>query len=37
VLAIADEVIEHGFCCAAFGRDWHKADLARRLPVCPLL
>jgi hypothetical protein len=24
------------FCCSAFGRYWHKADLARRLPLCPL-
>jgi hypothetical protein len=27
---------KHGFCCAAFGRDWHKADLAKVLPGCPL-
>jgi len=25
------------FCCAANVRFWHKADIARRLPVCPLL
>jgi hypothetical protein len=36
LLARADEIIEQEICCNANVRFWHKADLARCLPACPL-
>ncbi|HVI68080.1 MAG TPA: hypothetical protein VM910_36685, partial [Bradyrhizobium sp.] len=37
LLARADEIIEQEICCNANVRFWHKADLARGHPTCPLL